>query len=90
MRNMLWPWPTSRENPFEGQLKAMELLKRAHRAGEHQFAQYQLGKLLLQGEDVPKDVVAAVHWLTASAMHGKPICPVCSENSICLKRRGER
>jgi hypothetical protein len=31
------------------------------------FAQYRLGKLYLLGEEVPKDVEAAVKWLTASA-----------------------
>ncbi|MGX8710373.1 MAG: MobP3 family relaxase [bacterium] len=34
------------------------------------FAQYRLGKLYLLGEDVPKDVDAALRWLTASAEQG--------------------
>ena len=32
--------------------------------------QYRLGKLLLQGEDVPKDTDRAIRWLTASAEQG--------------------
>lgn len=36
----------------------------------NQFAQYRLGKLLLQGEDAPKDVKAAIRWLTAAAEQG--------------------
>ena len=29
-----------------------------------------MGKLLLQGEDVPKDIAEALHWLAASAEQG--------------------
>ena len=36
----------------------------------NQFAQYRLGKLLLQGENVPRDVNAAMRWLTAAADQG--------------------
>lgn len=36
----------------------------------NQFAQYRLGKLLLQGEDVPRDIKTAIHWLTAAAEQG--------------------
>lgn len=36
----------------------------------NEFAAYQLGKLYLVGEDVPKDVEAAIRWLTASAELG--------------------
>ena len=38
--------------------------------GGNQFAQYRLGKLLLQGKDVPKDITEALRWLTASAEQG--------------------
>ena len=37
---------------------------------EQQLAQYRLGKLLLQGEDVPRDIKTAIHWLTAAAEQG--------------------
>lgn len=47
----------------------MSWLRRSAEAG-NQFAQYHLGKLLLQGEDVPRDIAEAIHWLTASAERG--------------------
>jgi len=37
---------------------------------QNQFAQYQLGKLYLTGEQIPKDVQKAVSYLTASAEQG--------------------
>ena len=48
---------------------AVRWLERAALGG-NQYAQYRLGKLLLQGEDVPKDADGAVRWLTASAEQG--------------------
>lgn len=36
----------------------------------NQFAQYQLGKLLLCGDGVAKDTAGAVRWLTESAWQG--------------------
>jgi len=37
---------------------------------KNECAAYQLGKLYLAGENVPKDTEAAVGWLTASAEQG--------------------
>ena len=36
----------------------------------NQYAQYRLGKLLLNGDGVAKDVADAVHWLTEAADQG--------------------
>lgn len=47
----------------------MEYLKRAAGQGS-QFAQYRLGKTYLKGEDVPKDMEAALRYLTAAAGQG--------------------
>ncbi len=43
-----------------------------HKTAElgNSLAQYQLGKLLLSGGGVPKDVKRALYWLTASAKQG--------------------
>ena len=37
---------------------------------ENQYAQYQLGKMYLLGQEVPRDREAAVRWLTLSAEQG--------------------
>ena len=47
-------------------LNEIERLQKLAAQG-NSFAQYRLGKLDLLGEDVPKDVDAAIRWLTASA-----------------------
>lgn len=49
--------------------QALEEVTAAAEAG-YRPAQYRLGKLLLQGERVPKDAGAAVRWLTAAAEQG--------------------
>ena len=49
--------------------QALEEVIAAAEAG-YRPAQYRLGKLLLQGERVPKDAGAAVRWLTAAAEQG--------------------
>lgn len=45
--------------------------KQAAEAG-NQNAQYQLGKLYLQGEIVPRDIPQAAKYLTAAAEQGNP------------------
>lgn len=47
-------------------------LERLRQAAEHgdPSAQYHLGKLLLQGNEIPKDAKDAVRWLTESAEQG--------------------
>lgn len=50
-------------------LNEIERLQKLAAQG-NSFAQYRLGKLYLLGEDVPKDVDAAICWLTASAEQG--------------------
>ena len=50
-------------------LNEIERLQKLAAQG-NSFAQYRLGKLYLLGEDVPKDVDAAIRWLTASAEQG--------------------
>lgn len=36
------------------------------------YAQYQLGKLLFQGDAMPRDVTKATYWLTQAAEQGNP------------------
>ena len=47
----------------------LERLRQAAERG-NPFAQYHLGKLLLQGNEIPKDAKDAVRWLTESAEQG--------------------
>lgn len=53
----------------EHSLNEIERLQKLAAQG-NSFAQYRLGKLYLLGEDVPKDVDAAIRWLTASVEQG--------------------
>lgn len=47
----------------------MELFLKPAEQG-NQYAQYQLGRLYLKGEHIPKDSKAAIKWLTDSAEQG--------------------
>ena len=47
----------------------MSWLRRSAEGG-NQYAQYRLGRLLLQGEEVPREIEEAVRWLTVSAEQG--------------------
>lgn len=38
----------------------------------NEYAAYQMGRLLLLGEEIPKDVEAAMKWLNLSAEKGNP------------------
>ena len=49
--------------------KAVEWFTQAAENG-NPYAQYMLGKLYLEGKDVPKDEEAVVYWLTKSAGQG--------------------
>ena len=49
--------------------KAVEWFTQAAEDG-NPYAQYMLGKLYLEGEDVPKDEETAVYWLAESADQG--------------------
>ena len=49
----------------------MGWLKEAAQAGLAQ-AQYRLGKMLYQGDFVPKDVAQAIEWLRKAAIQGHP------------------
>ena len=69
MRNRPGSGLSHRRRCTKDSVKALSLLKRSAGRG-NQFAQYRLGKLLLQGEDAPKDVKAAIRWLTAAAEQG--------------------
>ena len=60
---------TPPEEEAEDEMSAWEQLRKAAEAGSA-LAQYRLGKLLLQGEDVPKDTEAAIRWLKKSAEQG--------------------
>ena len=51
--------------------QALEWLKKAAQAGMAQ-AQYRLGKMLYQGDFVPKDVAQAIEWLRKAAIQGHP------------------
>ena len=50
-------------------LSALNWLRRSAEDG-NQYAQYRLGRLLLRGEDAPREIEEAVRWLTASAEQG--------------------
>ena len=50
------------------------------------FAQYQLGKLLLAGEGVRKDIERALHWLTASAEQGNQFAQYALGKLYLLER----
>ena len=39
---------------------------------KNEYAAYALGRLFLSGEDIPKDIQAAVRWLTLSAEQNNP------------------
>lgn len=51
--------------------QALEWLKETAQAGMAQ-AQYRLGKMLYQGDFVPKDVAQALEWLRKAAIQGHP------------------
>ncbi len=51
--------------------QALEWLKETAQAGMAQ-AQYRLGKMLYQGDFVPKDVAQAIEWLRKAAIQGHP------------------
>ena len=51
--------------------QALEWLKKAAQDGMAQ-AQYRLGKMLYQGDFVPKDVAQAIEWLRKAAIQGHP------------------
>ena len=57
------------ENPEEEKAEQVQILEQLWQRG-FSLAAYRLGKLHLEGKDVPKDVPKAVAYLTDSAEHG--------------------
>ena len=71
-----WYWPAIRifekaEATALERQQALGWLKEAAQAGLAQ-AQYRLGKMLYQGDFVPKDVAQAIEWLRKAAIQGHP------------------
>ena len=71
-----WYWPAIRifekaEATALERQQALGWLKEAAQAGLAQ-AQYRLGKMLYQGDFVPKDVAQALEWLRKAAIQGHP------------------
>ena len=71
-----WYWPAIRifekaEATAPELQQALEWLKETAQAGMAQ-AQYRLGKMLYQGDFVPKDVAQAIEWLRKAAIQGHP------------------
>ena len=71
-----WYWPAIRifekaEATALERQQALGWLKEAAQAGLAQ-AQYRLGKMLYQGDFVPKDVAQALEWLRKAAIQGQP------------------
>lgn len=71
--NQVFQPEDSEQNQYQkDQEQSPNTLERLRQAAEHgdPSTQYRLGKLLLQGNEIPKDAKDAVRWLTESADQG--------------------